>query len=306
MENERAIERLAFIKNLYSIGVEQSKREEPLCWMSILTFHDAVELFLALASEHLDLDVRLRDIKFMEYWSLLSKILKEKGKGELTQRISMEKLNKARVDFKHYGNPPSRSVIEDFRASTMNFLDENTRVVFDVEFSEISLVELVKYEAAKKSLKEAREMLGKNEIENSLDKTALAFAQLTDDYETRKMDEFGRSPFFFGEEMYFLSSFSMEIRGRLGDFIDKTKESVEALQEAVKILSLGLDYKRYARFRLLTPHVERVMNGTYHIVRIQRGSRGLPTVEEVQFCIDFVIESAIALQEFDFSLEEQK
>jgi hypothetical protein len=98
----------------------------------------------------------------------------------------------------------------------------------------------------------------------------------------------------------------MDIKGRLGDFIDKTKESVEALQEAVKILSLGLDYKRYARFRLLTPYVERYMNGNYNIVRMRRGSKEVPTDEEVQFCIDFVIESAIALQEFDFSLEEQK
>jgi hypothetical protein len=151
MKIERAMERLAFIKNLYSVGAEQSKREEPLCWMSILTFHDAVELFLALASEYLDLDVNIKDIKFMEYWSLLSKILKKKEKGELTQKISMEKLNKARVDFKHYGNPPSKSAIEDFRANTTSFLDENTRLVFDVEFSNISLVELVKYEVAKKA-----------------------------------------------------------------------------------------------------------------------------------------------------------
>jgi hypothetical protein len=43
-------------------------------------------------------------------------------------------------------------------------------------------------------------MLGKGEIENSLDNVALAFAQVTDDYETRKMDEFGRSPFFSGKK----------------------------------------------------------------------------------------------------------
>ncbi|KAF5426223.1 hypothetical protein C5S39_15140 [Candidatus Methanophagaceae archaeon] len=33
---------------------------------------------------------------------------------------------------------------------------------------------------------------------------------------------------------------------------------------------------------------------------------GIPTIEDVQFCIDFVIESAVTIQEFDFSVEEYR
>ena len=149
-----------------------------------------------------------------------------------------------------------------------------------------------------------KENLKNNKIEDSLDKVALAFAQLIDDYESRKRDEFGRSPFFFGESMSFLNSFFIGLEGDLGRFVDRVKESVEALQESVKILSLGLDYCRYAKFRLLTPIVLRMLGGSYHIQRIQRNSKGAPTKEDVQFCIDFIIESAIALQEFDFSLQK--
>ena len=305
MKIDKAIERLAFIKNLYNVGVEQSRRAEPFCWASVLTFHDAIELFLALASEYFDLEKRLRDIRFMEYWPLLSETLTKKGKGELTQKIPMEKLNKARVDFKHYGIPPSKSAIEDFRAGVTNFFGENTPIVFDVEFSDISLIQLVRCQATKDSLKSAQENLEKNKVEDSLDNVALAFAQLIDDYEDRKRDEFGRSPFFFGEPMTFLNAFSMSIKGKLGRFVDRVKESVESLQESVKILSLGLDYRRYAKFRLLTPVVLR-LGSRYHIQRIERGSKGTPTKEDVQFCMDFVIESAIALQEFDFSLEKQE
>jgi len=36
-----------------------------------------------------------------------------------------------------------------------------------------------------------------------------------------------------------------------------------------------------------------------------RGSKGIPIKEDVQFCIDFVIESAITLQEFDFTIEKE-
>lgn len=106
MKIDKVMERLAFIRYLYTVGAEQSRKTEPFCWVSILTFHDSVELFLAIAAEYLDLNKRIRDIKFMEYWTLLSTKLKEKHKNGLTHKISMEKLNKARVDFKHYGKCP--------------------------------------------------------------------------------------------------------------------------------------------------------------------------------------------------------
>jgi hypothetical protein len=46
MLEESIVRRLAFIKYLYAVAIEQSKRPEPLCSASILTFHDAIELFL--------------------------------------------------------------------------------------------------------------------------------------------------------------------------------------------------------------------------------------------------------------------
>ena len=300
MLDESGIKRLAFIKYLYKVAVEQSERPEPLCSASILTFHDAIELFLQLASECLD--IGKAQPSFMDYWDLLSQKLPNR---ELTQKESMRRLNKARVALKHHGTFPSKLDIEAFRASATNFFEENTLPIFDIKFSEISLIELVQCEETKNNLKESAQLLEQNKIEESLDKVALAFIQLIDDYESRKRRKFGRSPFFFGESLTVLDSFFMHIdrREKISEFIDKVKESIESLQNAVKILSLGIDYRRYVKFRLLTPSILRT-DGTYRIDRIQRGSKGFPMVEDVQFCIDFVIESSITLQEFDFSVEE--
>lgn len=306
LDKSTIIKRLAFIKYLYKLAVDQSRRPEPLCSASILTFHDAIELFLQLASEHLD--VGKQQPSFMEYWDLISQKLSNQ---ELTQKESMRRLNRARVALKHHGTLPSKLDIEAFRASATNFFEENTPIVFGIDFSDITLVELIQCEDVKNNLKDAEEFLKENKIEESLDKVALAFAQLIDDYESRKIGRYGRSPFFFGESMTFLSSFHMginrvtgpEFERRLAEFIDKVRESIESLQQAVKILSLGIDYRRYVKFRLLTPHILRTLDGTYDIQRVQWGSKGKPTIEDVQFCIDFVIESAVTLQEFDFSVE---
>jgi len=302
MLEESVVKRLALIKYFYKEAVEQSQRPEPLCSVSILTFHDAIEFFLHVASEYLD--IGKKQPSFMEYWEILAPKL---PKGIPAQKESMRRLNGARVALKHHGTSPSKLDIEAFRASATNFFEENTPPIFDIKFSEISLIELVQCEETKNNLKESKLLLEENKIEDSLDKVAIAFTQLIDDYESRKRGRFGRSPFFFGQSLSFLSSFHMGVDrnqiGKLADFVDKIKESVEALQVAVKILSLGVDYRRYVKFRLLTPHIDRALAGNYLISRGNWGEKGVPSVAEVQFCIDFVIESAVILQEFDFNIE---
>ncbi|HBX87013.1 MAG TPA: hypothetical protein DEG09_00170 [Marinilabiliaceae bacterium] len=95
------MQRLAFIKYLYTVAVEQSKQPEPLSSSSILSFHNSIELFLQLASEYLD--VGSKSPGFMDYWELLEPKLTE---GGLTQKESMRRLNKARVALKHHGTLP--------------------------------------------------------------------------------------------------------------------------------------------------------------------------------------------------------
>lgn len=306
--DEVSTRRLAFIRYLLNTAVEQSQRPEPLCSASILTFHDATELFLQLACEHLGVG-RVRP-NFLDYWEVLGQKLSGKGP---TQKESMRRLNSARVELKHHGTLPSKLAIEGFRANAINFFEENTPILFGIGLSDVSLIELVQFEDAKKNLKEAEYLLNQSKIEDALDKVALAFEQLIRDYEMRKMGEFGRSPFFFGKEMDFLRSFFWDFdqllagpsfTGKMEEFVDSVRESLEALQGAVKILSLGIDYRRYAKFRLLTPNISWTIGGGIHFNRVTRGTEGTPTSDDVQFCIDFVIESAITLQEFDFNLEK--
>ncbi len=294
---ESTMQRLAFIRYLYSIAVEQSQQPEPLGAASILTFHDSIELFLQLASEHLNVGTKRPG--FMNYWDLLEPKLPT---GGLAQRESMRRLNKSRVALKHHGTFPSKLDIEAFRASATNFFEENAPLVFGIEFSSISMVNLVKCAEARSSLEGASKLIEEGKAEDALDKIAIAFAQLIDDYENRKRTRFGRSPFFFGESLTFESSFFMGIRDhKFAGFVDKVKDSLEAMQSAMKILSLGLDYRRYVKFRLLTPFVTRVLNGDYALSRSRRDEPR--SIEECHFCNDFVIESAIHLQDFDFEVE---
>lgn len=65
MKKEVIIKRLARIKYLYKIGLEQSAQVETLVGFSVLAFHDAAEMFLILAAE--EKNKRIQD-HFMDYW----------------------------------------------------------------------------------------------------------------------------------------------------------------------------------------------------------------------------------------------
>jgi len=311
------IRRLAFIKYLYRLGIQQSETPEPLSAVSLLNFHDAIELFLQLASEHLN--VGSKETRFMEYWEMLSKKLPV-GK-ELSQKEAVRRLNEARVGLKHHGTLPSKLDIEAFRATTTSFFEENTPIIFNVAFGEISMTDYVQPEQAREHLKTAETLLKSESFAEALDLTAIAFQQMLDDYESRKQDRFHSSPFFFGRDLTHYSSHQIGIghkrrigrslidgdndihehkyEEKLGKFIDTTKESLEAIQEAIKILAMGVDYRRYTKFKLLTPSVNRTLDGKFDTYRTYEQKH---TTADVQYCIEFVIETAVKLQEFDYSL----
>lgn len=305
MKSDDFTNRLVLIKSLYKLALEQSNKAEPLNWFSILTFHDTVELFFELASEHLGVSASLKDLKFARYWDSVNTELKQKGKSELTQRISMEKLNNARVAFKHHGTSPSKATIEESRINVTNFLEENTSLVFGIKFSEISLIDLIQSEKSRISLNEAKRLLLDGKKEEAVDKIALAFEQLVDDYENSKRDFFGRSMFSFGDVGHF--STDNENLQEVKEYSDEMKSSLEKLQKSVKILTLGLDYRKYVKFKFLTARaILKIPGGDHEIQRMDRKSEGEPTDEDIEYCIDFIIESAIVLKEFDFELKFKK
>ena len=79
------------------LGINQSYKIEPISGLSILNFHDSVELFLQLSAEEVGV-TRTKDIKFMEYWDLIT------AKGILLPlKGSISKLNNARANLKHGG-----------------------------------------------------------------------------------------------------------------------------------------------------------------------------------------------------------
>jgi len=72
------------------------------------------------------------------------------------------------------------------------------------------------------------------------------------------------------------------------------------MQRAIRVLAVGLDYRRYARFSMLVPYVSRTLDGGRRV----HPHEGLVLGEaEYQFCRQYVIDAALKLAEDDFTLD---
>ena len=302
MDMKLIIKRLAFAKYLIERGNQESVNSEPLSSIALLHYHDALELSFDLVLE--DKGINTNKLSFMQYFDKVNEWLRNNGKDEVSLRPSLVKLKDRRVNLKHKGLFPSKTDIEESKFTANNLFEELCKNVYGLDAQKISLVELIENQRVKAFIKEAINSYDSDQ-KKSIEKISLSFEFLLRDYEQSKRDSFFRSPFNFGKDMTFLGSFSMGLnrRDKLSEFIDKVKESIEAMQKAVKILAFGLDYKKYIKFRLLIPEPIWYIGSDMPEVSLSQNAK--ISKEDFNFCINFLIECSLKLQEFDFEISKK-
>lgn len=294
--DELTTRRLAVIKQLYKLGISQSYDSEPVNGFCLLSFHDSVEMFMKLCADINNISITRND-RFEHYFIKLPNL-----QGQAT----MTNLNNKRVALKHHGILPSKLDIEISRANVSDFFIQNTPLFFNVTFDEISLISLIKYDTVRQYLELAVGDLNGQNFESAIINSQIAFAELLFCYEDDKFHNWN-SPFYPFRGIEHTTSHRLkEILGHEFDnYTDQIQKSLLSLRDITKILGYGLDYKKYAKFKILTPHLNAWKEGG--------GGRKYETMpnekinyskKNAEFCFDFVIDSYLKLQEYDFDVSE--
>lgn len=321
--DETTMERLAFIKHLHRKAEGDSKKPQPHAYTSILAFHDAVEMFLQLASEEVN---ATGDVGFLEYWN----DIKQKSGVELTRKASMKRMNKARVNLKHHGNRPHKNDLESYRTEVRSFFEENTAKIFSIDYSQVSLVQLIKFEEARNKAQKAEEYLGNGDRDEALCQISASYDSMFDEFENRIRSQLGYTPYptaqnnlsapqvgpsygvdseLFDEDVDPHENFrnaeseSEEIAISIAnteEIFEDIFEELNYIYDSMKVMGLGIDHWRFQRFESLTPRVSsegEPMHPYWDASGISKN--------EVGFCIGFLVEVAIELQNspLDFDSE---
>ena len=304
MLDESTSRRLSFIRYLYRQAVEQADQPEPFCATSVLSFHDAIEMFLSLACEHKNVSVRV-GINFMEYWERLDPVLKPEG---LSQKRSMTRLDKARGNLKHQGIRPSKEDIDSHRAAARLFFEENTPTVFAVELHRVSLMSFVRPTHARRDMEEAVRLKEQGDVEGSLVKIAIAFDKVIDvhrqgvrlffaeQWPPFMHDRAKPSRFWPGLSRKIKDAEINEVLSELVSQTDFLGKAVFEIAEASNISVLGLDYRRYTRFQQLVPWAQKMADGSYSVTAMPEPIQPHVTEDDWRLCLDFVIDASIRTQ----------
>lgn len=191
--NPKTVNRLAFIRFLHHQGVQQSHLPEPQSSASVMILHDAVEAFLLLAGEYLGSP---GSREFEKYWDVLGAKLPDGV--DLAIKQGMARLNKVRITLEHHGGYPSTATISQVVDDTASFFAANTKIVFGIDYDQVSMADLIEQERVRELVHAAETVASSDPVK--------AMVALSDAYDLlltpRRADyDMDASPLRFGENI---------------------------------------------------------------------------------------------------------
>lgn len=291
------LRRLALIRIFLNAAQETALQPRPFNVDSLNRLHDTAEMFLALAVEvHHGKIPR----EFLGYWDELEKVL---GRRPAFQ-AAMQRMSKARVNLKHYGIEPAGEEIVRSVDAVRGFVTLEAVNLFGVELEQVSLAQLMLSDEGRECVESAESNWASSQHAEAFADLREAFDITLGDYEK---DKPGRYPFdSVFDIVKRIPSLPLSERRQQSHTQSRRDEAIEAAIEALdwnlKLVGLGIDLRKYGRFNALTPTVSYMMNGGRSFSVREGWARGQ---DDFEFCRDFVVTTALHLDEYSFSTVER-
>lgn len=281
--------KLLLSKYLYTSALNLLNKAEPFsAGLSISLLQDAVECMAWSVAKAVDANINKKSA-FEELWTLIESAPKNKENSlKLPYKATMAELNQARVSFKHYGIIPNHGEAERFSGYVREFLHETTTLFFQVDFETISLADLIRLPKIRKSIRESEEALFEGRIEDSLAAIARCENELS--------QQFANLIPSVHHDLWGLSELG-HLDQKLRTGIKEINKFLSKLRDSIFLIMARHDVAAHARFLLIAPRAMRSVNGAWHY---QKGPRHMqnPSREDVEFCIKYITEYALELQEY--------
>ncbi|MCW0389840.1 MULTISPECIES: hypothetical protein [Xanthomonas] len=153
------IDQLLISKKLYQEGCRQHDLGDPISdGVAVSLFQDAIEIFIWTLIKAKSISVG----KNSEFTNNIGLIVA--AGFRVPSQPKLLELNKARVNFKHYGNLPARRDVGKFRAYTQEFLVEACLEHFGISFSDTSGASLIRSVQLQEYFQSARAAANADEL----------------------------------------------------------------------------------------------------------------------------------------------
>lgn len=253
------------------------------CGLAVSMAQDSVEMLVWTLAKEKDVSVREKE----SFTNLLDKI-ELHLKQSFPYKAKVLELNAIRVKFKHYGNLPLPEEALRLIGYGEDAVREGMRLFFSVELDTLSMADGIQNPAIRRIIKLAEADLKENALKECMEKCADANVIAVKPLAT-----------IFPLADYF--------RWRIRNIFEKDKVSdaetlfrdiastLNRLRSASLSSLFNLNGRDHLRYESLMPITTHMANGS-----IQKIHRKLPyTEEDVQFCINYVTDLALKIQQWE-------
>jgi hypothetical protein len=249
---------------------------------ALLCLHDAAELVLGIIADERSVRLEKRDFE-----KSIDSLEAAVG-GPLPKASRIRALNKARVALKHHGVPSDRDAVLSLADDTETFATESLERFTNLRLENASLATMIRNPKVRREACRAEKHLDASEFAECGSACAVGFAYLTerlaeDPRWTARLDAGAIRGHSYNED------------ADVGELKRQMVTAIETLQKHSRLFGLlasGIGLTDYWHFAAITPHV------SLHRGRVSFGGDRLPlTATQARFCLDYLITSALGVQE---------
>ncbi len=165
--NKNEINQLIISKQIFLHGIEHSKKSGQINRMiAIHNIHNSIEIMIRTILYHSD--KKYSDKKFDELIGEANVVYKDLVGKDFPLIKQMKSLNSQRNMVQHDADDPSGNVVEKYSSLTKLFLEEIYQNFFNLDFDEISIINLIENYEIKALLKLAKENIPINKNKSVL------------------------------------------------------------------------------------------------------------------------------------------
>jgi hypothetical protein len=300
------LERLVFVKHLLAQAEKSKDLDRPLSSTTILTLHDAVECFLQLLFEQLTGKAKLNGNQILDnYADNINVILLNENKLPISKAF-VKRINELRNQLKHATIFVDQKNIQNLYSESELFLRDFTRVIFNLDFNELSLVILVANVEIQKHLLEAEGEIKNSDYQKAMFAISKAFYEI-EIKETKAIGKYGENMLSKPRNINYLTKYRRRLGGNdpsnierenLREIASDLNNIQDELFELKKIMSLSADLRKYKIFKNTIPYVSKIVKGEtgeveFWIPDEESGNIVGYERDKVKFCFDFTLELAL-------------
>lgn len=299
------IERLVFVKYLLKQAEASKELDRPLSSTTVLTLHDAVECYLQLSFEQLSGKAKLTGNQILDNYAENINVILLKDNKPLINKAFIKRINELRNQLKHATIFIDNKNIQNLFSETELFFIDFTEIIFNLNFSEISITKLVSNSEIREHLINAEKEIQKNNLQIAMFNIGKAFYEL-EFIGTKVNGKYGENLLSKHHKIDYLIKYRASCGGEpdklLKQNLKEIAEDINRLQDDLhdlkKVISLSADFKKYKKFKNTIPYVSKIIKREtgeteFWIPDEERGNEIVYTIELVRFCFDFVLNTVL-------------